>query len=128
MCRTYSFFVCLPTAGSAPAVKTVSINTDLLSGSSAASNRLSLALPGINVVARKWPGSSTGSINPASTLNVTDLAVSTWVGSVVGRAGSWAAFVTAENGGVYGQITVIERRTNKQPTSTVSHCFSGNLP
>lgn len=104
-------------------MKTVSIATGLLSGT-AAPSRLSLALPGASVVVNRRrdvsvPEEAARSASAPGTSN--DTTASTWVGEVVGsrRAGSSAIFVTAENGGVYGKITYIERRTNKQRTFTV---------
>lgn len=103
-------------------MKTVSIDTKLLSSTPA---RLSLALPGANVVINRRrdvrsPQSSAGPSSAAG--STTDSPVTTWVGEVVGarRATSSAVLIIAENGGVYGKITYFDRKTRTERTFTVS--------
>lgn len=108
-------------------MKTVSIATGLLSGP-AAPSRLSLALPGASVIVnrRRDVESPEEAARAASAPSSGNGTATVWVGEVVGarRAGSSAIFVTAENGGVYGKVTYIERKTNKQRTFTVSSAAS----
>lgn len=113
-------------SGEQPAARTVVVNSSLL----ASSNRLSLALPGANLVIRRRRDVPSP-LGDSSTVSATSgtPAVSIWIGEVAGqqRGGSSAVLVTAENGGVYGKITYIERRANKQRTFTVRrkrrHCL-----
>lgn len=112
---------CVP-AGEQPAVKTVSIDTKLLSS---APNRLSLALPGTSIIInrRRDVQSPQASVRAASTSDSsTDVPVTTWVGEVAGnrRGTSSAILITAENGGVYGKIRYFDRRTKAERTFTVS--------
>jgi hypothetical protein len=101
-------------------VRTVVIDGKLLSSNP---TRLSLALPGANLIItrRRDVPSPVTEVAAASTTNAT-APVSVWIGEVAGyrRGSSSAILVTAENGGVYGKITYIERRTNKERTYTVS--------
>jgi hypothetical protein len=111
-------------------VKTVSIDTKLLSGNPA---RLSLAMPSetvslrrtvtrTNIASNQAPAGGAGS-------STTDNPVTVWVGEVLGarRATSSAVLIIAESGGVYGRITYFDRKTRTERTFTVRPALAVQL-
>lgn len=116
-------------AAKRPAIKTVKIDTQLLVNGP---RRLSLDVPGTTVVITRRddltpptpqaPAVAAAGDSPSSSGNSsTPAPVSTWVGEVFGIKGgaSSVVLISAEDRGVYGRISYIDRRTRQRRTFKV---------
>ena len=132
-----------PAGGVQPVASMVTINTQLITS---ATRRLRLQLPGgATVTAIHRPGldklatlslaAPAGTSIPAGAAAAAAAAgapgmPTIWAGEVVGQRGgvSSVTLLVADNGGVYGNIRYLDRKSNAIRTFRVSVCMSWRVP